>query len=114
MDRELKFRAWTGEHMGYFELFGGTSLAGFPIMQFTGLLDKHGKEIYEGDICKTGSEHTPHVYVDWHDGDASYWLRNCHIQGWLINGSLGECVQDIFWRLEVIGNIYENADLLNK
>lgn len=59
--REFKFRAWD-EDLGMSEPFGleGAGImfleGGNPdsIMQFTGLKDKNGKEIYEGDIVKWG------------------------------------------------------------
>lgn len=93
--REIKFRAWDGgeivynsepEYMGY-ALFGGFN---GEVMQFTGLLDKNGKEIYEGDIVI--GENKVLFVVEW-------WERG----QWSIAG---------FKDIEVIGNIYENPDLL--
>jgi len=78
------------------------------LMQFTGLFDKNGKEIWEGDIIEC-----------WHEGDFNATRQTCYV-------SYG----DGFWQLdfgsqtfpfgdekfsefEVIGNIYENPELLN-
>jgi uncharacterized phage protein (TIGR01671 family) len=71
-----------------------------PLMQFTGLFDKNGKEIYEGDILKIFNKNyevkfnisVSGMKVDYgypviHNGPAPHWV-------------------------EVIGNIYENKDLL--
>jgi len=72
-------------------------------MQYTGLQDKNGKEIYEGDILGGRLEHGVVVWIQ----EEARW-------GIDLNGNL----QEIQFRqvnqdhLEVIGNIYENPDLL--
>lgn len=81
----------------------------FVLMQFTGLLDKNGKEIYEGDIVMAN---TPYCTKDpkeivWDDKRAGFFMKadfvaydpkNLH----KLSG----------FKMEVIGNIYENPELL--
>jgi len=69
------------------------------LRQSTGLLDKNGKEIFEGDIlsppnCKS---HLQWIDVEWCSG---YNVVGFHFKGLSFAGSLDKC--------EVIGNIYEN------
>jgi uncharacterized phage protein (TIGR01671 family) len=68
----------------------------FVLMQFTGLKDKNGKEIYEGDVVELDGSDRPAV-MEFHSG--SFSLRR-------IYGGADA------YRMEVIGNIYENPELL--
>lgn len=80
------------------------------LMQFTGLLDSTGKEIYERDILKgnlpfENSEEYPIVKVMWDDVSISILL--C-----LINGDKGWIPVQWINGYEVIGNLYENPSLV--
>ena len=83
------------------------------IGQFTGLTDKNGKKIFEGDIVKirraylnAGYEEDCFYKVDWH----KYW------NGWaLINiKDTQSCYLDNVIQGEVIGNIHDNPELLGE
>lgn len=116
MNRELKFRAWDKENkrivdakllMGRCDLNSALNSIGFyknwKIMQFTGLKDKKGKEIYEGDLVQGKYRHEPQE-VFWVDDHA------CFSIGDVCTKRPGDASG--YW--EIVGNIYENPELLNK
>lgn len=71
--------------------------------RFTGLYDKSGKEIYEGDITYVASE-DENAFILWDTETARYIIQ---FEGWLAD------FDNFYGRdLEVIGNIYENPELL--
>ena len=124
MTREIKFRAWyfnqilDWEHiMAHLDLHKVFDDKDMKLMQFTGLLDKNGKEIYEGDIVKrTYNEYSENFEVKYFsdDGYPAFDLDDIH--GYLCDSEsnlLSEAIgagEDI--ELEIIGNIYENPELI--
>ena len=114
--KEYKFRAWDSlaEKMySWTELlnqnlkniFTIPEQCGYHLMQYTGLKDKNGKEIYEGDIVYIAAEDERGI-IRWDNETARYVVIYDNIitdfDNWY-----GE-------DLEVIGNIYDNKDLLEK
>ena len=95
--REIKFRAWNGEEMYYFDL-GEVSVDWYKhkLMQYTGLKDKNGAEIYEGDLIKFEGLAVLEVKFIYEEDEGRF--------GW--NFGRTDC--------EVIGNIYENPELVKE
>ena len=120
--REIKFRAWdnkTNEMRDTAELSNHLFRAfknavQYEFMQYTGLKDKNGKEIYEGDILAM-PEISKEVYwiVGWkamrgfmHDGEDMP-------VGFTITSNIPQHIHPDVINLEIIGNIHENKEKLN-
>ena len=133
--REIKFRTWDKfNHRMYPDLehhFGfagetlkepaltslnsliGISKAAYELMQFTGLKDKNGKEIYEGDMLG--------YFITIHNtGERKLWEKHEVIIELFSGGGMDTGVIGVGFVLEdrdpheceVIGNIYENPELI--
>lgn len=121
MSRELKFRAWDkyakkmiAPHDGDFIKWHAMSnwKDCLEVMQYTGLKDKNGKEIYEGDICK--SDHGTVGKIEFHNGafcwcnGGNYWcIHETPNDGMPFDETILQ-VEDVL----IVGNIYENPELL--
>lgn len=123
--RDIKFRAWDYdtnimiypdsklETIFCFDRVGlsvyqgnGSELSSFKLMQYTGLKDKNGVEIYEGDIIFWNNKYKSIVYYK--NGSFVRSYRNGNI--YLLYDSNIE--NEILIDYKVIGNVYQNTDLL--
>ncbi len=82
----------------------------YILSQFTGLHDKNGKEIYEGDLLIQMSKDLGTMEVYYEDG--SYCLKNKFNRWGLLSRAFDPDIQK-FYSPFVIGNRYENPELLN-
>lgn len=110
-----KFRAWDNECKiirEYDELKGLTldalDASNFELEQFTGLKDKNGKEIYEGDIVQYGNEEDMKFSVTFKQG--VFYACNTLGSEFMVDTFLGSLA--IGNRLKVIGNAHQNPELV--
>lgn len=73
------------------------------ITQFTGLLDKHGKKIFEGDILSNGMAAPCVSVVKWDNDKALFNAISKHRTSWLFSANA---------LFEIIGNVFDNPELL--
>lgn len=117
--REIKFRAWDVENQ---EMIDADSLAfdyyeplcdqlrdsdEMKFMQFTGLTDKNGVEIYEGDVIQYGTPPTHQSSVFWSPQDFGFVTYNK-----LLGEYTGLSFFTGYKNFEVIGNIHQHPELL--
>lgn len=122
MTHEIKFRAWDKGHQKMsqpFDLFESDDylsdgplkfLNNVEVMQFTGLLDKNGKEIYEGDMLAGFSETSGPLEVQWFDG--SFELHFHKSANAAYHRHCAQISSNETNLMEVIGNVHENAELV--
>nr|DAQ80117.1 MAG TPA: YopX protein [Caudoviricetes sp.] len=83
------------------------------LMQSTGLKDKNGKEIFEGDILKVANNDSSWFEVVKYDHDKAMFIsKEVNLKYEVPETPLYDLFSPYLFKVEVIGNIWENRDLL--
>jgi len=112
--REIKFRAWDadskpprmieGNHIQHLSIVY-IERASMPLMQYTGLKDKNGVEVYEGDIFKSENHNPLNFQVEFVEG--AWCATSPYVKDYPT-----EMYHFSLESIEVISNIHENPELL--
>src|SRR5437762_2874212 len=115
MNREIKFRVWNKEKkhwennsiaMGTDGVLVTNHNEDFELMQFTGLTDKNGKEIFESDIVSDPRRHGKKWVIEYRT-DTEY-------VGFVLKEiGTNDISEFVSWRIiKIIGNVWEHPELL--
>lgn len=123
-----KFRAWSTDKKIMAEVrtlrftdelvetdkFVERSIEGVELMQSTGLLDKNGKEIFEGDILKVANNDSSWFEVVKYDHDKAMFIsKEVNLKYEVPETTLYDLFSPYLFKVEVIGNIWEDGDLID-
>lgn len=123
-----KFRAWSTDKKIMAEVrtlrftdelvetdkFVERSIEGVKLMQSTGLLDKNGKEIFEGDILKVANNDSSWFEVVKYDHDKAMFIsKEVNLKYEVPETPLYDLFSPYLFKVEVIGNIWEDGDLID-
>ena len=121
--REIKFRAWNKQRKEIFKVasidfkekkvtlvngiirLSNVIFDDVKLMQYTGLKDKNDKEVYEGDIVVLNNIKNDNMRI------VRYEHGSYRLEGWGLREDLSNAEARF---LEVVGNIYENKNLLEE
>lgn len=122
MNREFEFRAWLTKYNKMVNIYSWNIwqeyfmcseydsefyLEETPIMQYTGLKDMRGKEIYEGDILSDGSNEKPYKVI-FENGSFRAEFEGD------FEGYSFDLIDVVAQGCEIVGNIYENPELIKE